>query len=83
MITYDHMISSIKSGINDVAFLYDGKQCGIGSIVNDRVPSFTVWCGTKYEDHSEFSDVLKSKIYDGQTIKEIFPKIEQASIVFY
>ena len=72
----DELRDEISGQLNDVSFIYNGKQSGVTSEVRDYIPTFTMWYGEKEREYSEIDEVMGDKFFDGKSLEEIAEIVE-------
>lgn len=61
---------------NDVTFSFGGKSSGIMPEVENYKKNYHVWYGDKTKDYPSVETLMNDKFFDGQTLKEIFSKLD-------
>lgn len=73
---FEEFIKMLDECCNDVSFLFEGKNGGIISEVNDYQKTYHVWYDDKMEKYRSVTDVINSKIINGLRLKDIYKEIE-------
>lgn len=66
----------IDACLNDVTFIYNGKQCGITSEVTNYQPTFTEWYGNDFYETGDIDELMNNKLFDGYALSEICTDVE-------
>ena len=66
----------ILSCVNDVYFIFNGRECGVSSQVNNYVPVYECWYGDKIKEYSNVDDLLGDLFFDGRSIVDIIQDLE-------
>lgn len=74
--TVDVLTNTIQSCLNDVVFIYNGKQSGITSSVNNYQSTFQVWYGDQTKNYDKIDDVLNDKFYGGKSLIDLLDMTE-------
>jgi len=61
---------------NDVIFLYNGKQSGITSEVENGVPTFQAWHGEATKEYESVDDVMNDPFYSGKSLTELLGEVD-------
>ena len=76
--TRGELIDSMIDQGWDVAFIYNGKKCGLSSEVYNGVFSFQAWCGSGIKEYGAMNieNVINDPFFDGKSINELMNMIE-------
>ena len=56
---------------NDVLFVYNGKNSGVTSEVQDSIPTFQVWHGSDVKEYSDVDTLMSDKFFGGKSIDDL------------
>ena len=62
--------------VNDVYFVFNGKNCGVSSQVNDYIPIYECWYGDTIKEYSNVDDLINDLFFDGKSIADIIQDLE-------
>lgn len=62
--------------IEDVSFVYNGKNSGVMPMFDGTAPSFLAWYGDKEKEYSDIDDLMSDKFFDGKSLAEIAEIVE-------
>ena len=60
----------------DFNFEVNNKESGIETVVDNYVPTFTLWYGDKYKDFHQKEDMIKYPIFDGKSLEQLLPTLD-------
>lgn len=72
----DELRDEVVDQLNDVEFVYNGKQSGISPEFHDSVPVYYMWYGNKEKEYSDIDEVMTDKFFDGKSLSEIAEIVE-------
>lgn len=78
--TVDVLTSTIQNCVNDIVFVYNGKQSGVTSTVNNYQPIFQAWYGDEVKEYDDVDVLLKDKFYGGSSLLDLVGNVELMAI---
>ena len=67
----DDLKKILSDCVNDIAFEYNGKPCGLTVEVENYIPSFQMWCGESTKEYKDIQEVMNDNFFDGKSLSDL------------